>query len=33
MSDHNHVSSIQGSNKEQDEGYVWREELRFLKEN
>jgi len=33
MGDHNHASSVQGSNREQEEGYGWREELRFLKEN
>jgi len=32
MSDHNHPSSVQGSNREQDEPFGWRKEIRFLSE-
>jgi len=32
MSDHNHAPSVQGSNREIEEKYGWREEARFLKE-
>jgi len=31
MSDHNHASSVQGSNQNTEDEYRWKKEVRFLR--
>jgi len=31
MSDHNHASSVQGSNQNTEDEYGWKKEVRFLR--
>jgi len=33
MSEHNHASSVQGSNRKLEEEFGWRKEVRCLREN